>query len=133
MRQVPRAIGDRPILPGAAGPPFVIPAKAGIQRGGEEWGGPLGPSEANPPSRERPGPPFVIPAKAGIQRGGGEYGKASRASEAKPVSQQRPALHSSFRRRPESRRGGGIGQGGPSFNPAPKLPPPVRPTQLQRN
>ena len=77
-------------------PHFVIPAKAGIQRGGEECGKASRVSEAKPtfprapaPRFVIPAPHFVIPAKAGIQRGGE----------------------------------GRIRHGGPSLNAAPKLLP----------
>ena len=89
------------------------PAKAGIQRGGEEWGIR---HSGHPPKTA--GRPFVIPAKAGIQRGGEgawQGPPGCRSPTHLPKSAQAPPLRhagpppSSFRRRPESR--GAVGSG----------------------
>ena len=48
-----QGIGAQAGLPRAPAPRFVIPAKAGIQRGGEERGKASRASEANPASQER--------------------------------------------------------------------------------
>ena len=84
-----------------AGPPhFVIPAKAGIQRGGGECGKASRASEAKPACQEA-GAPIVIPEKAGIPEWATVI-PAPRFVTGAPLRHSgRPT--SSFRRRPESR------------------------------
>ena len=111
----------RPPTSSCRPPHFVIPAKAGIQRGGEWRGRPFqGASEAKPACQERRRPDSSF--------------RRPTSSFRRPTSSCRPPI-SSFRRRPESRgavRGVYATEAHPLTQP-PNSSPTRRPTQLQPN
>ena len=114
----PLGSGVRPGKVQSAGP-FVIPARAGIQRGGREAWQTLRHSRRTSMYRNaaghrisRAGLSFVIPAKAcpvsayGGRKSRGETGRRGRLagkSSVEPRTEMYPALGSSFPRRRESR------------------------------